>query len=153
MTMRSWEAGASPSGKVVDVKTLLSVAKVSVHFTPSSDKPTAKDFGGNSQSMVTDCSWCTPPRSTVMVTGAAGSNALAYHKHTQFHVCQHAIEARKKKTTQKVLELPSTALLAPCASGSAVLLELIAEEAATSLLLAAEPFWLKQYCTAPPNRN
>ena len=42
--------------------------------------------------------------------------------------------------TQKVLELPSTAMFAPCAVASAELLALIAPRAATSSSPAVKPF-------------
>ena len=65
---------------------------------------------------------------------------------------KHA-EMRKKGIAQKVLELPSTALLAPCAAESAELLALIALWLATFVAAAVAPFWLKQYCPALPDFN
>jgi hypothetical protein len=53
---------------------------------------------------------------------------------------------------QNVLELPSTAMLAPCAPVSAELLAEIADFDAT-LVPAAKPFMLKQLCPAPLKRN
>ena len=52
-----------------------------------------------------------------------------------------------------MLELPSTALLAPCAAESAELLALIALRLATFVAAAVAPFWLKQYCPALPDFN
>ena len=46
----------------------------------------------------------------------------------------------KKDIAQKVLELPSTALLAPCAAESAELLALIALWLATFVAAAVAPF-------------
>ena len=46
----------------------------------------------------------------------------------------------KKGIAQKVLELPSTALLAPCAAESAELLALIALWLATFVAAAVAPF-------------
>merc|ERR1711972_33700 len=131
MITRTLDALADPREIEVDASTLLSVAKASVHLTPSSESPTAKDFAGNSQSMFKLSNLCELPRSIVIVTGPAGSRALA----------------------QKVLELPSTALLAPCAAESAELLALIALRLATFVAAAVAPFWLKQYCPALPDFN
>ena len=84
------------------------------HLTPSSESPTAKDFAGNSQSIFKLPNLCELPRSIVIVTGPAGSSALAW-KHMKdqngIHRSKHA--EIKKILAQKVLELPSTALLAP----------------------------------------
>lgn len=55
-------------------------------------------------------------------------------------------------STQNVLELPSTAMLAPCAPASAVLLAETADFNAT-LLPAVNPFTLKQFCPGPLERN
>ena len=77
MTTRSFVADVDPKAILVELKTLLSVANTSDHFTPSDVTPTENDFAGNSQAISRSrkCLW--PPRSTVTVTGPAGSNALA----------------------------------------------------------------------------
>ena len=68
--------------------------------------------------------------------------------------CDRSKHAEMKKgIAQKVLELPSTALLAPCAAESAELLALIALWLATFVAAAVAPFWLKQYCPAVPDFN
>ena len=78
MTTRSFVADVDPKAILVELKTLLSVANTSDHFTPSDVTPTENDFAGNSQAISRSrkCLW--PPRSTVIVTGPAGSSALAY---------------------------------------------------------------------------
>jgi hypothetical protein len=77
ITTRSFVAEVDPKAILVELKTLLSVANTSDHFTPSDVTPTENDFAGNSQAISRSrkCLW--PPRSTVTVTGPAGSNALA----------------------------------------------------------------------------
>lgn len=55
--------------------------------------------------------------------------------------------------TQNVLELPSTAMLAPWPMVSKELLALIALRAATSSAPAAEPLWLKHCSPDRPSFN
>ena len=59
----------------------------------------------------------------------------------------------ENNATQKVFELPSTAMLAPCAAASAELLDVMAPCAAASSTPAATPLWLKQKFPARPNFN
>ena len=120
---------------------LLSVANTSVHFTPSLDTDATNDFAGNSHDMARVSNLCNPPRSTVSATGSVGSNALASHVDNDGHNSQY----KRSQHTQNVLELPSTAMLAPCAPVSAELLAEIAALNAT-FVPAARPFMLKQPC-------
>lgn len=79
ITTRTFAANTEPRDTCVEASILLSVANTSVHFAPSLDTDTAKDFAGNSQERARDSNLCWPPRSTVSVTGSVGSNALAWH--------------------------------------------------------------------------
>ena len=77
MTTFTFAAGVNPSATLLELKMLLSVACTSDHLLPSVLTLTVKDFAGNSQSMLTESNFFCPPRSTVIDTGPAGSNALA----------------------------------------------------------------------------
>ena len=141
MTTRTFAADTDPSTMLLELKMLLSAAYTSDHLTPSVLTPTVKDFAGNSHWIPTALNFFWPPRSAVTVTGPAGSNALAW-KQTLTKTQTHT-NAEATLLTQNVLELPSTAMLAPCAAASAVLLAVMAPRAATSSTPAAGPFWLK----------
>ena len=83
----------------------------------------------------------------------AHANAHAQmRKETRAMIRTHR-SRKRNKLAQKVLERPSTAILAPCASASAKLLAIMAAFAATSSTPASEPRWLKQYCPARPSFN
>jgi len=68
-------------------------------------------------------------------------------KKCKFHIWNY-----EEGRAQNVLELPSTAMLAPCAPISAVLLAEIADFEAT-LVPAVKPRMLKHVCPAPLKRN
>ena len=63
------------------------------------------------------------------------------HEHTALLNCAlRTLMLGRTLLTQKVLELPSTAMLAPCTAASAVLLAEIAPRTAESSNPADEPF-------------
>ena len=151
MITRTFVAITEPRKTCVVASRLLSVAKTSVHLTPSLDTDTAKDFAGNSQERDRLSNFCCPPRSMVSVTGSFRSKALAWRSNANM-TNENYMSGLVSSCAQNVLELPSTAMLAPCAPVSAELLAEIADFKAT-LVPAAKPFALKHFCPAPLKRN
>lgn len=126
MTRRTFAAGTAPKEMLLKLRMLLSVAYTSAHFTPSVDTLSVKAFAGNSQSTTTSLNRFSPPRSTVMATGPDGFNALACKRNAGANKDAWRPNRGTTTNTQNVLELPSTAMLAPCAAASAELLALMA---------------------------
>ena len=75
------------------------------------------------------------------------------HPNAHTRMRTHARTLSDGELAQKVVERPSTAMLAPCATASATLLATTPAFSATFSTPASEPLWLKQYCPARPNFN